>query len=405
MEHLVKNKNKSLLICVTISIAMPTLCYASGFQVLNDKELSQVDAQSLLDLAYTSPTDAGNPNNNIGFYRLGINADLQLNANIKKFQLGCGGVNGAGGCDIDLDNVRFTGMVNTGTVDGGPSSDFLLHNPFINFAISNPNSMATRQIVGLQVGALEAFGKLTVGEPNNYNPQSLSFTMNNDPNTHTGINTLSGDIALALINSQIPAATCATGSNAARTGCNLGIPGVPLGNLAINVDTPNPGDNRFNLALARSTTAYLQGVKLQYPAILPTATINVNWLESLKLVHEIYFGQDVNGNGQYVPGSGTKDVVLLSLSALGDNSVSNNQFSNSNDLKWQRASNPSQWYTSPRGFSLSLPGVSLGNTTTNTVYVGANELPGALLGAPLPIGNLDAGLRPVDNCYGGLTFC
>ncbi|NNP67969.1 hypothetical protein [Acinetobacter sp. Ac_5812] len=406
MRNFGNNRHWSLLIFGIVSLAICSSIHAaSGLQILSDKELSDTDAQSLFGFSYTSPTDAGNPNPNIGFYRLGMTADLELNANIKKFQLGCGGVNGANGCDIDIDHVRFTGMVNNSTVDGGPSSDFLFRNPFISFAIKNPDSPATRQVVGMQIGFDEAFGKFTAGEPDNYNSQDLSFTYNNDPDKHTGINSLSGDIGLSLINSQIPAMTCATGANASRTGCNLGIPGIPIGNISIDVDAPNMGDNRYNLALGRANTAYLQDVKARYPAELPIATIHVNWLENLKFVHEIIFGQDINGNGQYVEGAGAKDFVLISLSSLGDNVVNNNQFSNPNNLKWQRASNPSEWYSAPRGFSLSAPGVSLGNTTTNTVYIGAEELPAALLGAPVNVGNLDAGLRPVDNCYGNLTFC
>lgn len=375
----------------------------TGLQPMNDNELSASTGQALLSLSYISPTDQDNPNNNIGFYRLGMEADLEINANINKLQLGCGGVNGADGCDIDLDHVRLTGMVDTGTVDAGPPSSFLAKNPFLEFAIKNPESASTREIAGFRLGFLEAFGKLTIGEPSNYNGQDLSFTKNNDPNTHTGINSLSGDLGLSLVNSYIPLLTCISGANAGRTGCNIGgALGIPLGNASINADQPNSGDNRFNLAFGRGDSVTLQDIKAQYLGF----SLNANWVESLKFVHEIALGNDINGNGLYDAGEATQDFVLLSLSSLGDNNVLNNQFTNTNNLRWQRVSDPSNWYGAPRGWSLSAPNsVTLGNTETKAVYVGVGEALGALAGFTLEIGNLDAGLRPVDNCWGGLTFC
>lgn len=379
-----------------------TYAHTSTFQAMSETEMSDSVGQALFDLSYISPADQGNPNGNIGFYRLGIEADIELNANIGKLQLGCGGVNGAGACDIDIDHVRLTGMVDTGTVDAGPASDFLLKNPFYEFAIRNPESASTREIVGLRLGFMEAFGKMTLGEPYNYNGQDLSFSSNNDPDMHTGINSISGDLGLALVNSQIPLLTCLFGANAGRTGCNLGIPGVPLGNASIEADEPNVGDNRFNLALSRSDSVTLEGIKARYLAF----SLNASWVESLKFVHEIALGNDANANGKYDSGESTKDFVLLSLSSLGDNHVLNNQFTNNNNLRWQRISNPAEWYVAPRGWSLSAPNsVTLGNTTTNAVYVGVGEALTALAGFTLGIGNLDAGLRPVDNCWGSLTFC
>ncbi len=35
---------------------------------------------------------------------------MELNANIKKLQLGCGGANGLGACDIDIDHISLSGL-------------------------------------------------------------------------------------------------------------------------------------------------------------------------------------------------------------------------------------------------------------------------------------------------------
>ncbi|MCU4437703.1 hypothetical protein KTH93_19815, partial [Acinetobacter bereziniae] len=93
---------------------------AATLQPLSDQQLSETTGQALMSLTYTAPTDANNLESkrdggvkNIGFYKLGLEADLELNANIKKLQLGCGGVNGAGNCDIDIDNLSLSGLGNS----------------------------------------------------------------------------------------------------------------------------------------------------------------------------------------------------------------------------------------------------------------------------------------------------
>ncbi|RZG46671.1 hypothetical protein [Acinetobacter wuhouensis] len=168
---------------------------ASPMMSLSDQELSDVDGQALMSMSYIAPTDSKNLENsvngvkNIGFYKLGFEAELELNANIKKLQLGCGGVNGANGCDIDLDNVSLSGVKldDSGnpvamTREERVSSSAKLTNPFIEFAIRNPGSSSTREIVGLRLGSELAKGLLTIGE--------------ND-GTINGINSLSGYMNVA----------------------------------------------------------------------------------------------------------------------------------------------------------------------------------------------------------------
>ncbi len=375
----------------------PSAYADSTLRPLTDQELATETGQALFNLSYIAPGQDSNPNTNIGFYRLGLEANLELNANIKKLQLGCGGVNGANGCDIDIDNLRFTGLVDTDTVDAGPSSSFLASNPFIEFAIKNPDSASTREVSGLRLGFLEAFGKLSIGQPYQYNGTTLGFTSSNEANNHTGINSLSGDIN-TVIGGTVPLATClGIGSaNSTRTGCT-GLSGaVPLGNATIEADTPNVGDNRFQLLLARASQISLTGIKPRYLGI----TLNADMVESLKFIHEIALGTDTNGNGVYDAGEGTKDFSF-SLSSIGDNNTS----STANWIKWQRVSDPNTWYSSPRGWSLSIPQANITGFTSSTVHLGAFEALGALVGFTVELNNLDLGQRPVDNCYGGLTFC
>ena len=165
-----------------LSCGSVPLVYAnSNLSVMTDEQMSETTGQALMSLSYISPTDSANlqsknaPGSNIGFYKLGMEAELELNANIKKLQLGCGGVNGAGACDIDIDNLSISGQGATSAERA--SSSAKLTNPFLEFAIRNPQSASTREVVGLRVSSEKAQGLLTVG------------TNNDQPN---GINTLSG---------------------------------------------------------------------------------------------------------------------------------------------------------------------------------------------------------------------
>ena len=164
--------------------------YAATLQALTDEQLSETTGQALMSLTYTAPTDTSNLESqrvngakNVGFYKLGLEAEVSINANIKKLQLGCGGMNGAGDCDIDIDNLSLSGLkLNSDgnvamTNEERASSDAVLTNPFLEFAIKNPDKASTREIVGLRLSADKIVGLLSAG------------TNNNTPN---GINTLSG---------------------------------------------------------------------------------------------------------------------------------------------------------------------------------------------------------------------
>lgn len=122
-----------------------------------------------MSLSYIAPNDSTNlmtkysSGSNIGFYKLGLEVDMDLNANIRNLQLGCGGINGAGQCDIDIKNLSLSGLpANYNPSSGNPpdfgaagraSTSALLTNPFMEFAVKNSNSASTREIVGLRFSA------------------------------------------------------------------------------------------------------------------------------------------------------------------------------------------------------------------------------------------------------------
>ncbi|MCH7332062.1 hypothetical protein MMO39_10730 [Acinetobacter modestus] len=165
---------------------------SSKLYSLSDTEMSETTGQALMSLTYISPKDTlnlesqrtglSNPSSGgVGFYKLGLEGVLELNANIKKLQLGCGGMNGAGACDIDIDYLSLSGISETST--GRASSSAKLTNPFTEIAIRNPNSASTREVLGFRMSSEKAEGLLTFGLENG--------------SAKSGINSLSGYMEVA----------------------------------------------------------------------------------------------------------------------------------------------------------------------------------------------------------------
>ncbi|WP_180175437.1 hypothetical protein [Acinetobacter sp. YH12025] len=177
-------KKKLIRGLIFSTFAMSSLSHA--MMALDDESLSKVDGQALLSMEYTqgynSVDESGQAvdQSNVGFYKLGLEAEMELNANIKKLQLGCGGANGSGACDIDIDHISLSGLlVNSNyTSDERAATSALLTNPFIEIAIKDPKSAATREVMGFRLSAEKISGLMTLGTENS--------------NTPNGINTFSG---------------------------------------------------------------------------------------------------------------------------------------------------------------------------------------------------------------------
>ncbi len=346
----------------------------NSLTVLTDSELSAETGQALFNMSYIGP-GGSNPNLDTGFYKLGMEAQLDLNANIKKLQLGCGGVKGAG-CDIDLDNVSFTGIVPTlnmkGGADAGPTSDFTLINPFYEIAIKNPTSAATRELVGFKIGADSIWGMLSIGGPP---------TNGSDPNVadnHTGINRISGHMPTIINNGIVPTTICSyapTTQNDCTGFLNFAVTST---NSTIDYDPAKPNENRFDLILQRASQVDLNGIKVKS---LLGLTINANLDQDLRFIHNITAGSDPNGNKKYDPG---ESVNNFGISVQGQ------------DVMWNTNG---KWLNAQKGWWMELPESKIENFTTRRVYTTL----GAIFG--LDLKDLNQNQFPVDNCYGGLTFC
>lgn len=163
-------------------LTLGSLCFSSAYAAstlvpMSDAELSATRGQALMGMSYIAPTDSASnssSNGNMGFYRLALDAQLELNANIKKLQLGCGGVNGAGACDIDIDYLSLSGGTVDSTSTERASSSAIITNPFLEFAVKNPDSASTREIQGFRLSAKSLSGLLTFGLENGDAPSGIN---------------------------------------------------------------------------------------------------------------------------------------------------------------------------------------------------------------------------------------
>lgn len=165
------------------------LCISNAHAMteMADRDLSEVTGQALFNMSKESDATQ-----KLDFYKLSIDGELSLNANIKNLQLGCGGINNGtkgAGCDIDISELSFGCIAGVSGhcitlpgVAGQPLGkdannaldnqkelrDFILTNPFFQFAIKGGDQASTREVVGVRVGAEHAEGPMSVGSMNSF---------------------------------------------------------------------------------------------------------------------------------------------------------------------------------------------------------------------------------------------
>nr|WP_314523873.1 hypothetical protein [uncultured Acinetobacter sp.] len=245
-----------------------SLNHTNAMDSMTDKELSEETGQALFSIQTIAPDSNGNPNQNIGFYRLAMQVEMESNLNIKSLQLGCGGVKGAG-CDIDLSNVSLTGV---NPIDNNfASTDAKIKNPFFEFAIKHPNSAALREIVGLRLGAESVLGLLSLGS----NPDSENIL------DDTGIGTITGDLNISVTDSKL------------SNGCVRLLVCLPFtGTLApYNTSISVNRAKTIDLTGLQATTTSVVG----FPIGLTLNNINV-LNQPLSTVHRLLLAKDKDGN-------------------------------------------------------------------------------------------------------------
>lgn len=185
------------LVCLTATAALLGANPASAqLRPLSEKELSATYGQGLLDLTNSSFTY-----NTDTFYstRIAIGADVLLNANFGKINLGALNNNGVidwSNSDIDMPLLQF-GSVYSAT----DKRVVQITNPYFEFIYKNAPDAATREVVGMRMGFEGIKG-------------DIGMT----------INTLSGSMLI---------------DNTLYGGSRVASPGVPPGVAAGNADGPS----------------------------------------------------------------------------------------------------------------------------------------------------------------------
>ncbi|OTG93108.1 hypothetical protein [Acinetobacter sp. ANC 3832] len=337
---------------LTLSSLSMSSSFAVTLKAMTDEQLSNTTGQALMSLSYIAPTDQSNPMknitgaNNIGFYKLGLEAKLELNANIRNLQLGCGGTNGAGACDIDIKNLSLSGLPTSNDVSGSPlyvdgrsSTSAELTNPFMEFAIANPNSASTREIKGLRFSAEKINALLTAGVANN---ETVSTT--------DGIQRLSGFMQIAATSGSVNTATGTFGkstneiikgnikvlglidSTFSSLPADAQTSGITLPSMHVGFSTPDfqvngirqssaiisginvslgsiPLDAGPNNQLAVSLNPSILGidyarVKLKTGSAVKNLNLSVDFAQSLSMIHNI----PLTGTGGYLS---LQDMALI----------------------------------------------------------------------------------------------
>lgn len=280
-----KNRYLSMVFLGTFNFcANFTYADSTTLQSMSDSEMSAATGQALMSLSYIAPNDTANlerqrvgGEQSVGFYKLGLEAKLELNANIRNLQLGCGGTNGTGSCDIDIKNLSLSGL-NDGVVSGSTnpnegsptftngraSTSAEITNPFIEFAIKNPNSASTREFVGLRLSAEKINALLTAGIANGATPS-----------TTDGIQSLSGYMQIAGTTGDVWTKAATFGKS--DSNCLPGISGpTACQSIAGKLDVVLWGRRDFASLPADSNTTGITVPSMNVGFTLPAFTVNGN---------------------------------------------------------------------------------------------------------------------------------
>ena len=430
--------NKSLIsILITATL---DLSQSYAMTALNDEELSEVEGQSLMNLEFqqgTNTTDAqGKTYNqsNIGFYKLALSAELELNANIKKLQLGCGGDNNsirANSCDIDIDHISLSGLPDDAnyTSDQRVATSALITNPFIQFAIKNPTSAATREVLGFRVSAEKIKGLMTLGTENTSTPN--------------GINTFSGYMKTKTASGT--AVTEARTMTYADTG--LEIKGKVTGTILFIPTTLDYTSDNYNLTLSSTTAPFtinstiVSGTRMKDVTLKGSGTvgqINFSGPLTATVLGGVPLNKQVTGN---ITGLKTDITVNQSLGLIHALYLNNpaSLSLQSQDILWTGAAvgaNKGWWLAMEDEVELGslspTTKVAITNEVLKQTIAGINKdltehprpcgdlLFQCALGSDLAVGNVPMNSTTLDfpltnlslqgqnfrsNCYGGLKFC
>lgn len=362
---------------------------ATALQEMSDGALSSESGQGALFFSdKIAPTGAAGSATDFTFYRLGLNADLEFNANIDRLQLGCGGSNEnlvANACDIDLDYVRFMGR--SGTAPGAAvTSNFVTRRPYVEFAVKNDGNKSQREITGFKIGFESADGMLGIGRT--YANGQVNVEHGGTCDTaagdgagalacNSGIRSLSGNLNLE-ISANISAGTI------------LGTQSICFGNTA-TADHANCDGNATNNSNTDIKDPFYQSVSgtrmtdviiADIPAYIYSGSLNgttaaADLKESLRFIHQ----------------------VLLDSSQSKDFFISFQR----EQVAYPKYDKSGYAATTNTGWWLNIPYAGILNASAS-VDLGLLDALSAL-GEGANLTNVELGQIPPSNCYNSSKFC
>lgn len=361
------------------------------------------------------------------FYRVGIDGDLALNANLGKLQLGCGGVNdfvNPRACDIDIDYVSLMGR-NANNV-GNPLSAFTLRRPYLEFAVKNDGT-ANREIVGFRIGAENTDGAISAGRryaAGQTNQENLivgeSIAAADDPvpasnctsavegngtaMCHSGINSVSGSLGLELglsmyVTASVTLLNIETWACAGRTTMTLDDCGTARSDAVF-----------ADLAGTRMQTLALRSVKLRGNFLIVDEAY-AQLVTELRFIHQLTFNDsgDFFISFQREPVAYPRNSKMTPIAEMTANGTINTAFDSCAITAFAPARcNSAYSVPANTGWWLNAPNVKLLDIIQPNADLGSRSISEALvlLGPPgLEITNVELNMTPTKNCYGATRFC
>lgn len=389
--------------CVAAGLLLAASAAQSALTEMGDSEMSEVNGQALfvVDKIPGNLTGSDALSTPFTYYRLGVDADMYLNLNVDKLQLGCGGFNegiAAGACDMDADFISLSG-------GSGPTSDFIMRRPYMELAIKNDGDKTRREIVGVKIGAEAAEGVMSIGRVYNNGNTNLewggtcnhAYADNVDNGSrlacHSGANRISGFMQAEMsgrgfVDSTIDSWAC--------FGYVRNTPGSVCNNPARAEFVALAGTRMQEIA-ARNMTLYLDP-----PITVLFVTLSDGYAdirENLRMLHNI------------VMGPSNKDFYLsfqrerLRWPIYNYNSpYDTDGFFPIGNSKNGDTTSRAYHYPANTGWWMNIQNAEVLDADAGTINLSFIELANALFeGANLY--NFNTGQIPKDNCFGTQVFC
>ena len=364
-----------------------------SMEPLSEEEMSQVDGRALVVAdAFDSDDFLPEGEQDFSFRRLGLDADLELNLNIDRLQLGCGGVNaqlaGAGEtCDLDIDYLRFmgSGEGQPGAPGAGEPVDdpFVLERPYLELVLDDADSPSDREVVGVRLGARRAQGWLALGQ---FLEDEIidDIPCSEDPDRiecHRGINRFSGWMDNTLEGEVFGCIDLPGGSNCAVPGDEEGGPDPGDPGEQQRIATFSDQRELYGTRMSRVFLDEVIALPENVPGDLDLPPLETDINQALRFIHGLEIDADEHSPADFFLSFQREPVIwpnfARDISPDGDGNY--------------RAANTGWWMSLP---DARLEGLETWNQVIDLDFV-ANPA----------FRDVDVGQRPADNCYGGLAFC